>query len=255
MPKGVYACASAMLTESRALDVAAQNLANAQSSGYRKASPLRGTFAEYLAEREGRRGDLKGDGGAGVYQEGVYRSFTDGQRHETGGTFDLALRGDAFWQVRSPEGRLLLTRASSYTTDTANRLVDPNGCLLEGQGGPVTIPPDAERISVDQQGRIYAYIPGEGGARFSFIDQIRVGAVEAPGRLQAVNGQYFDPAGQEVRDAEGYEVRQGFVEESNVDPVGELVHLITIQRRYEAAQKAMRTQFETGGDYTQILAR
>ncbi|MFW5698529.1 MAG: flagellar hook-basal body complex protein, partial [Planctomycetota bacterium] len=163
MPKGVYAAASGMVAERRTLEVIAQNLAHAQTTGYRSSHAVRGRFDEYLAAYRGRDGGLAGNGGAGSFQADVYHDFSDGQRVQTDGKWDLALYGDGFFRVRDDQGRLLLTRVSSFVTDNANRLVTAQGLPVEGQGGPVGIPPDADRVSVDEQGRIYAYIPGDEG--------------------------------------------------------------------------------------------
>lgn len=99
MPKGIYAAASAMFTESRALDVVAQNLANASTVGYRRAEPLRQSFAEVMSQ-QGRSGPINQDGGAGVQNDGLFRVQTDGSKRDTGRDLDVALSGPGFlWCV------------------------------------------------------------------------------------------------------------------------------------------------------------
>lgn len=246
MPKGVYAAASAMWVEARALDVAARNLAHGSTSGYRREIMLRGSFAEELA-KNGRNGPISGDGGSGVLTRGSYFSQAEGMREATGAPLDLALSGDAFYQVQDPQGRMLLTRAANFRTDQQGRLVTPDGWLVQGQGGAITIPAEAERIVVDRAGRISIETTQNGVRQETVVDQLRVSTVADPRRLAAVNGQCFDPAGQELRDATAYDVHQGTLEKSNVEPILELAEMISIQRRYDAAQKALREQTASTG--------
>ncbi len=260
MPKGIYAAASAMVVETHALDVAAHNLAHVQTPGFRRGLLVRSTFAEALSH-QGRTGNIAADGGAGVFATGVHHGFTEGIRENTGATFDLALqnpppRPDAdgkpqsemvFYRALSADGRKLLTRASHFEVDEGGRLVTPEGWPVEGQGGEILLPPEAVGFTVDQGGRIWAQLPGQGAATESFVDQLRVVAFARPDRLTPVSGQYFDAGDQPVEDAKpGFSVHQGFVERSNVDAINELVSLITIQRRYDAAQRALSQQAETG---------
>ncbi|HYE06072.1 MAG TPA: flagellar hook basal-body protein [Planctomycetota bacterium] len=260
MPKGIYAAASAMVVETHALDVAAHNLAHVQTPGFRRGLLVRSTFADALAN-QGRTGNLAGDGGAGVFATGVHHGFNEGMREKTGATFDLALqnappRPDAdgrigqeqvFYRALADDGRRLLTRASHFEIDDGGRVVTAEGWPVEGQGGEIVLPPEAVGITVDQGGRIWARMPGEDGGSETFVDQLRVFAHERPDQLTPVSGQYFDAGDEPVADAKpGFSVHQGFVERSNVDAIHELVSLITIQRRYDAAQRALSQQAETG---------
>ncbi len=254
MPKGIYAAASGMVAERRTLEVIAQNLAHAQTSGYRRSQAVRGRFAEYLAAYRGRTGGIAEDGGAGSFQADLYRDFSDGQRVQTDGQWDLALHGEGFYRVRDEQGQLLLTRVSNFVTDNANRLVTAQGLAVEGQGGPVTIPPEADRVSVDERGRIYAYVPGDQGIAYTFIDQLRVASVDDPNAMRPVNGQYFDPGPMDVTDAADYHIQHGFVEQANVDPIGEMVRMIAAQRRYDAAQRSLTTQLQ-GANYSDLLGK
>ncbi len=252
MPKGVYAAASAMVVEARSLDVVARNLAHVSTAGYRKESALRTDFAKALA-KEGRTGDLRGDGGAGILTNDSYFSFGEGQKERTGAPLDVAITGDGFFRVRDDQNKLLLTRAGNFTTDAQGRMLTAEGWTVEGQGGPIVIPPEVERIAIDQQGRVTGETHQGGITTTVTIDQLRLATVAEPSRMRPRNGQYFDPAGQELRDATKASTQQGYVEHANVDPVHELVEMITIQRRYDAAQKAMRTQDQAGQGLSDML--
>lgn len=252
MPKGVYASASAMLAEARALEAAAANLANVQSSGYRRQIVVRGGFDQALAA-QGRRGDIGGDGGAGIRAVGNARIFTEGEFDITDNPLDLALQGGGFFRVRDGEGRSLLTRSGSFQLDAQRRISTADGWLVEGQSGPISVPEDAQSIRVDGGGRIYAEVAQPNGSVESrFIDQLRIARIDQPERLVEHNGQYFH-APENSEDAVSAQVRQGAVERANVNAVSELVDLIAIQRRYEAAQRAMRQQEEAGRGFSDVL--
>ncbi len=252
MSKGVYAAASAMWVEQRSLDVTARNIAHALSPGYRKEVVQRTAFVDELAKR-GHGTDLKGDGGAGVLTDGSRHIFTEGSRETTGAPLDLGLAGNGFYQVQAPDGRTLLTRAAHFTTDRQGRMVNPDGWPVLGQGGAISIPPDADRILVDQDGRVSYEVTQDGIRNETVLDQLRIGTVDNPERMRAVNGQYFDPTGQPVRDASNVQVLQGTLEKANIEPVQELVEMIAIQRRFDAAQKALREQSQAGSGFSDIL--
>lgn len=251
MPKGVYAAASAMLTESRALEAVTANLANAQSAGYRRQIALRTGFDQVLAER-GRQGGIAADGGAGVRDAGTTHAFDQGEFESTGNPLDLGLGGPGFFRVRDGE-RELLTRSGAFRLDEQRRIVNDHGWTLQGQAGDIAIPAETHSVRVDEGGRVYAEVllPA-GGVEHRFIDQIRIAEVADPHALGVVNGQYFLGA-EDQPDQPTALVRQGHVERANVNSITELVDLIAIQRRYEAAQRALRQQNEAGRGFSDIL--
>lgn len=252
MPKGIYAAASSMYADRFMVEVYANNLANANSSGFRRSVPVRGSFAQQLQSDLARHEDLAGNGGAGVFLEGTFLSHQDGQRRSTGRPFDVALHGDGFFLVEGPDGQAL-TRQSSYFLDEAGQLVSKEGRRLLGQGGPITIQAEADDVTIDRQGRIYAVIPTENGPQMSFIDQIRVVTVEDLGALRGRDGQYLALGDQVPVDAVDYSVEQGFREEGNVDTVREMVDMIAAQRRYDAAQRVLKAQLQSDSKYSDLL--
>ena len=251
MPKGTYIAASAMYVESQALDISARNLAHAQTTGYQRETFLRTGFAEELAKR-GRIENIAGDGGSGSLAAGSYFAHGGGMRETTGAPLDLAIEGDGWFRVQNDQGKTLLTRAGHFVTDDQGRIATPEGWLVQGQGGAITIPRDAERISIDQSGRISAFISTNGVRRDTVIDQVRVVQVPQPRELRAINGQYFDPAGQAQNDGTG-RIQQGYLEKSNVEPIQELAEMIAIQRRYDAAQKSLKEMNQAGSGFSELL--
>lgn len=247
MPKGVYAVASAMLQEQRALNAVAENIANARSSGYRQVHTLRRSFADLLEAERNRTGDLGSDGGAGVgtAPAGTWRDFSRGQIENTGSAYDLAIDGEGMFVLRRDDGRLLLSRDGGFSLDSNRRLVNQQGWPVQGQSGPITLPEEASRLTVDQGGRVYAELPdGQ-----SFIDRIRITRLDAARQaaLEPMNGQYYLADQGRLDDAEDAVVQQGFLETSNVDPVQELVRMVELQRRSDAAQRALTSQLQLSG--------
>lgn len=251
MPKGIYAAASAMITETRLLEATSRNIAHAQTPGYRREGALRVGFSEVLAN-EGRGSAIAGGGGAGVLPNGSYFTFSDGAREPTGAPYDLALSGDGFFTVRDPDGKTWLTRGGNFQLDAQNRLTTREGQLVLGQGGPITIPDDAQKVVIDESGMITIENQTPDGTVRSTLDQIRLATVAQPQRMTPSNGIYFDPSGQPLVDAKA-SVHQGELERGNVNPVDELVQLVALQRRYDAAQRAILEQDRTGQSYSDIL--
>lgn len=254
MPKGIYAAASAMYTDARSMNAIAQNLANAQTAGYRRAEPLRDSFADLLQNR-GRFEDISGDGGAGVTEAGIWRSFSNGERAATQRELDFGIAGDGFFTVEDQKtGDMLLTRGGHFDMNIDRVLVDPDGRPVQGQDGRIIIPNNAHGVQVDESGRIFAkVITAEGTMQNNFIDQFRVVTVDDPGNLQPINGQYFRETEGMTRDSDSFQIQQGYLERGNLDPVSEMVEMITIQRRYDAAQRALKTEEGAGKRFSELL--
>lgn len=249
MPKGIYAAASAMVVETRTQEVVARNLAHVQTPGYRKETALRGSFVEALQGR-GNGTDPAADGGIGVLSAGSWFNFsTEGTREPTGAVLDVALQGRGFFRVRNDKGEALLTRAGHFHVDSQSRLATEEGWLVEGQGGAITIPNDARQVVIDPAGRILI----DGGQGLQVTDQLHTVSVEHPEQMRPLNGQYFDPQGQAQSDATGVTTQQGHLERANLESLDQLVEMIAAHRRYDAAQRALREQANTGASLSDLL--
>ena len=252
MTKGIYAAASAMVLETRAQEINARNLANQQTPGYREESLLRNSFAEVM-KGMGQQGNIAADGGAGVLPNGSFFNFTDGPLEPTNGPFDLALRGNGFFRVKDNQGQTLLTRAGNFSVDEQAQLVTQEGWVVEGQGGAITIPPNTKRITVAKDGTITADIVEGGTSTPTVVDRLRVVTVADSKQLVAVNGQYFSSGSQPDVDAAETTVLQGHLEKANLEPLEQLVQMISVQRRYDAAQRALKEQSNVGGSLSELL--
>ncbi len=202
------------------MEAVANNIANASTTGYRRQGVI---FSEFVAALG------NGDPSVSMALGNVRDTRLDqAPLKQTGGTFDLAIEGDGFFMVEGPDGPLL-TRAGSFTPSDTGELVTLDGLrLLDAGGAPVFVPPDALAVSVAADGTMSAdgrplteiglYLPVDPND-LTHRDGVRL---NAPGGTQPV--------------IEGGRILQGFLESSNVDPVGEIARMIEIQRAYEMGQ-------------------
>lgn len=193
----------------------ANNLANVSTDGF-KAERV---FARILNDAD----PIPVTDAASDFRSGTFRV--------TGQPLDLALEGDGFFVVRTPEGERL-TRGGSFQLDQENRIIDSSGNPILGDSGPIVAPTDT--IEIDRFGIVRA-----GGEE---IARLRIESVPAGARLQHQGGNLFIPGeARQTVEAGAVRVRQGAIEESNVSSVGALVDMISIQRAYSAIQRAVQT--------------
>lgn len=208
---------SGLMNEMRAV---ANNLANLSTTGYRREGVI---FSEWVRAAEGPAGSVS-MGTARVRNT----DLAQGTLSQTGGTFDFAIEGEGFFMIDTPDGQRL-TRAGSYTPGPTGELVNGDGhLLLDAGGAPVFAPPGARSISLSGDGTLSADgVP---------LTQLGVVLPEDLTAMTRQGGTLFDPGGP-VLPAENASILQGFIEESNVDPILEIARMIEVQRAYELGQK------------------
>jgi flagellar basal-body rod protein FlgF len=145
----------------------------------------------------------------------------------TGGSFDFAIQGEGFFMIETAEGNRL-TRAGSFTPSAEGELVNMDGQrLLDAGGAPIFVPPGAGPIGLAADGTLSA-----GGVP---IAQVGLWQPVDPLSLRHQSGTLFEAG--DLEPAEGAQIFQGFLEESNVNPVAEVARMIEVQRAYELGQK------------------
>lgn len=208
----------------REMGVVANNIANSSTTGFRREGVV---FSEHLTAIGPGRETL-----SMANARGREVDLTPASLSQTGGRFDLALEREGFFMVETPQGNRL-TRAGAFMTSAEGELVNADGhrVLDDGQA-PIALPPGARSVGVAPDGTISA--DGQPIARIGVFDQ--------PDRAQLRHqGGTLFAAG----DAEPVEeplVRQGFLEESNVNPVLELARMIEVQRAYELGQSFLESE-------------
>lgn len=250
MIQSLWSAATGMEAQQLKVDAIANNLANVNTPGYKAA---RVTFADLLYLSSGEPGEGAGQEamqvGTGVRAGGIVRDFAQGPLEETGVPWDLALEGPGFLAVRAGDGQTAYRRGGSLhvspSGDGRLLLVDEAGNpVLGGDGQPVALSPEeAASASVDAGGKLV--VRGTDGL-VREAGRLAVYVFPNPGGLSATGNGLFRPTAasgeaREARPEDGVAVRQGMLEGSNVQVVGEMVSLIVAQRGYELAAKAIQS--------------
>lgn len=223
MSNAVYASLARQQGLMQELQLVANNIANASTTGYKSD---RAIFAEMVVGTGAETPSLSmGNLAAHAFQ------LEQGALDMTGATFDLAIQGEGFFAVETPAGQRL-TRAGHFMRSADSQLVDPQGNAVLGAGGnPITIPEDAAAVSIAADGTLS--VDGE------LIDQI--GVFVPQGQLRRDSNTYFE-APEGTVPAELPNVVQGALEKSNVSPVLEVARMIDVQRAYEAGQALLERE-------------
>jgi len=222
----------------REMDVVAHNIANISTAGFRREAVL---FSEFVVGAERHEPSLSMALGntRHTYQ-------MQGGLSQTGGSFDMAIEGEGFFQLETPDG-IRLTRAGMFTPNQAGDLVNKDGHLVLDLGGaPIFVPPDAQTISLARDGTLSA-----DGAPFAQIGIVR--PVD-PVTMSREAGTLFEVDG-DIEPVEAPMVLQGFIEESNVDPILEMARMIEVQRAYEHGMKLVESEDERIKNVVQTLGR
>ena len=220
----------------REMQVIANNIANASTTGFRREGVV---FSEYISR-------LKDEPSLSMaYGNARHIDLGQAGLSPTGGTYDLGLQGEGFFLIVTPEGERL-TRAGAFTPSGEGTLVTPDGhALLDAGGAPVQIPQGARSVSIASDGTLSA--DGQPVAQIGLWQPVD------PLSLHHQTGTLF--AATELEPAETALIRQGFLEDSNVQPVSEIARMITVQRAYEAGQKFLDAEDQRQRAVIQTLGR
>lgn len=236
MTRGLYTAATGMLANQTALDAISENLANANTAGYKQDVPQFQSFGETLLRRinASTPGASIGGLGNGVTVEALATDFSDGGLQQTGNPLDVAVSGNAYLAVQTPQG-VRLTRDGAMTRNKQGILVQANGGspVLGRNGRPIQIPAGAKNITINPAGQITADGLSVGSLRLVGVSRA-TGATKVGDNLftQASLGNASPTA----------TVQQGFLENSNVSVVKEMVAMIAVNRSYETNEKMLRAE-------------
>lgn len=210
----------------REMSVIANNIANSATSGFRQEGLI---FSEYVKGTE--VGPSLSMATANIRSV----DYSQGTLTKTGGDLDFAIEGEGFFLVQAPGGQRL-TRAGSFALSPAGDLVTNDGYpVLDPGGAPIFIPPDATDLGMAADGTL--------STAGRPIGQIGIVAPLDPLRLQREGGVMFR-ADEGFVPVEAPRAMQGFIESSNVDPIGQIARMITVQCAYELGQSFMDKEDE-----------
>lgn len=222
----------------REMQVVANNIANASTTGFRREGVL---FAEVIAA-------LPVEGGNLSMAAARVRYTDDGQGvlRSTGNPLDLAIEGPGFFTVETPTGTAL-TRAGAFSLNAQSELVTMDGLrVLDDGGAPIFVPPDAMTVSVAADGTVSA--DNRPVARFGLVNPDNPEAMTRRDGVMFVYDGLLTP----VVNAS---LRQGFVEGSNVSAVTEITRMIEVQRSYELGQKMLDQEHDRISGLTRTLGQ
>ncbi len=250
--KGIYTAVSGAIAQSQKLDTIANNMANVNTTGFKKDSQV---FKEYLTAYEKQQDvlevprvpasiesfyDVQGGDRAYVDSAGSYTSFEQGPIKTTGNDMDLAIEGKAFFEILTGDG-VRFTRNGTFVIDQQGRLATKEGHLVLAQGQ--NQPLEDRVIQLGGNGRVTV---GSGGEVFQgqeAIGQLGIVTVDNLQALKKEGSSLFslkENFQAQVTPAENFKVHQGSVEGSNVNVVKEMTDMIQTTRLFELTQKAIQ---------------
>lgn len=243
MVRGLYTAYTAMKNEEKRMDVIANNMANADTNGYKAEGTTSRAFSQVYGIKinDGSEAHLQraiGKMSLGVRIGETYRDWSSGSFKTTGNTYDFALSGKGFFTIsmtdKSGQEHIRYTRDGAFTITSDGYLVTKDGdFVLDDRGSKIQLPTDRGKPAVSGDGRIT--VDGEEIAVLGVTD------VEDYRYLHQYGENQFDlvPGGT-LKEFEG-SVEQGLIEASNISMVDEMVNMIAVTRSYESSQKMMQT--------------
>ena len=249
MMRAMWSAAAGMNVQQFNMDTISNNLANVNTTGFKKA---RSEFQDLLYQTVNLAGTASSSStsipsgiqmGHGAKLQSLQRQYSTGNLRQTSNRFDMAIEGDGFFKVTQPDGTLAYTRDGGFTTDQNGALVNAAGYMLEPQ---ITIPSDALSVTIAPDGTVSVTQPGQ--SQPQQVGQITLSHFVNPSGMNQLGRNLMQPtlaSGDAIDGVPGTDgmgtVNQGFLEVSNVDVAEEMVNMIIGQRAYEANSKTIRT--------------
>lgn len=243
MDNALFVGLSRQMVLRREMDIVANNIANADTAGFKVESLMARTEAKSPANTAPGPRPVKF-----VLDDGVARDFNQGTLRTTGGTFDLGIEGDGFFTVTTAEGERY-TRDGRFRMDPTGRLVTEGGDPLSGDGGgEIVIDPEKGPVTISKDG-----VVSQGIERIGKIGV--VGFAELSVLQKTGDNLYRNTSNLQPEPMADAIVRQGMLESSNVNPVVEITKMIEVSRAYERVTKMMDSTAELSRRSIERLGR
>jgi flagellar basal-body rod protein FlgG len=251
MIRALWTAASGMQAQQLNIDVIANNLANVNTSGFKKS---RADFQDVMYQSLKTTGSPSTNStqtagievGLGTTPGAVTKVFTAGNITQTGNELDMAIEGDGFFQIQMPDGTTEYTRSGSFKRDGQGRVVTSDGYPLMPE---MVIPTNATKISIGSDGTVAVLQSGQSGS--TTVGTIQLATFQNPSGLSSQGRNLYqvtDASGDATTGTAGQNgigtISQGFLEMSNVNVMEEMVNMIVSQRAYEINSKAVQAADE-----------
>lgn len=233
MIKGVYHAAAGMLPRMNQQETVGNNLANVNTSGFKSDKRYFRMALDNMLLQGGQNGMMKT---LSDDEFSLLTDFSQGSLTETKNPFDLAIHGEGFFCLET-EDTVSYTRNGSFSISAEGEIINSQGYKLLSEDGPIRIV--GRNVSIMDDGTVL--VDGQN------VSKIKVTDFEQPYSLKRNGYGYFVPENPEDEGniSEHYQVKQGFLENSNVDPIAEMLQMIELNRNYESCQKAIHSQDDT----------
>jgi len=249
MMRSLWTAASGMIAQQGNIDVVSNNLANANTTGFKKS---RTDFQDLMYQTMRQSGSATGADtqlptgiqmGHGVRQVATQKIYTEGS-FQAGNALDMAIEGDGFFQVTMPDGSMAYTRDGAFKKDSQGRIVTSEGYPIEPN---INIPANATSFTIAaSDGRVTAIVPGQSAPQD--VGQLQLARFINPAGLDSMGRNLLKEtaaSGAPTVSNPGSEgagtIQQNYLEMSNVQVVEEMVNMIVAQRAYEINSKAITT--------------
>ncbi len=252
MIRALFTAATGMQAQQLNLDTIANNLANVNTTGFKR---NRVDFQDLLYQTLRPAGTRMAGGvevptgiqvGHGTRPVATQKIWSQGNFQQTENPLDLVIEGDGFFQVTRPDGTIAYTRAGAFKRDSQGQIVNSDGYVLQPA---LTIPEGTTSISIGSDGTVSVITAGQSTPQQ--LGQIELARFMNPAGLNAIGKNLFLPtaaSGQATTGTPGLDgfgtINQGFLEMSNVSVVEEMVQMIAAQRAFEVNSKAIRSADE-----------
>ncbi len=252
--------ATAMQAFESGVEILASNLSNMGTPGFKKS---RAVFQDLLYRTVSRPGAQTSSGaspsglqiGTGVHLAATTRVMSQGSVEQTDEDLSLAVRGEGYFRVALPDGRTAYTRDGSFARDGSGNLVTADGYRLEPR---ISVPGQASNLHIAQDGTVEASLPGQASptllGRISLATFVNPAGLEAIGNNLSVATRSSGPEQVGFPSDQNYgSLLQGYLEQSNVSPVSEIVRLVAVQRAYEMCARLITASDEMMSSANAIL--
>lgn len=236
MVRGLYTSAVGMTTQMQKMDVVSNNIANVDTTGFKRDIVITRSFSNEMMRRLHDDSDFMaaprvGDVSLGIFVDNVHTDFSTGALQNTGGDLDFAIAGEGFFVVQYVDNQNNIvekyTRDGAFTLSSDGTILTKTGEIVLGNDGPIVL--ESGNIIVDESGNIINN--GE------IINSLRIVDFEDKTTLRKFGDNLFDTTDDSVITEFTGTVLQNFLEGSNINPVKEMIEMITLQRVYEANQR------------------
>ncbi len=260
MMNSLWIAKTGMSAQQTSLDVISHNLANVSTNGYKRANAV---FEDLIYQNLRQVGANATEQnqlptglhlGLGVRTVATTRNFTQGGLQESKNALDVAINGNGFFQVTMPDGTLSYTRDGAFEIDSQGRLVTSSGLPV---ANGITIPQGATSVTISTDGTVSAVVPPNAAPQQ--LGNLAMASFINPAGLEPIGGNLFRESAASGQPQQGVPgtnglglIKQGFLENSNVNVVEELVSMIQTQRAYEMNSKAITTTDQMLAKLTQL---